>query len=263
MKRKADGGSEQSSKRSISTSQETGTWFKTNFRTAFESQNSSKVSDIQEEVDVIFQSRKTEARVAGDIDLACCVTEETTVKDLFPATLKRIEAVIPKDSLLLFELTSMGGNMANTVIDEKSNKTKVESKIRFYEELLKHFRKKLFKKLNIGLKLKERKIFVFFVYNGSEFSPVDFIFQNPIENVNTFSVHCPMQFCFNWVNDIIRKEALEEGVKKGLEEGVKEGVKKGLEEGVKKVAKTMRDLGFNISDIMTSSGLSGEEIQCL
>lgn len=64
-----------------------------------------------------------------------------------------------------------------------------------------------------------------------------------------------------------RKEGLKQGREKGLKEGLKEGREKGLNEGRneerKNIARNMKSLGLTVEQIAQATGLSAEEIDRL
>ena len=213
MKRKAEAStSSNNSNKSMSTTQQTGALFQNHFKKGFDLQNSSeKISDLREEINIKFATKDNTTRAYGDIDLFCHALEDIKAYMLFPATLRRSNVIIPKGSLLFFELTSMDGDIAQNKIDNKTKYTKVETKTKFYQTLFKNFPKKL--ENFLGVNVKKNTNFVFFVYNGADFCDVKFEITE-CKNVTTIPVHCPMQTCFDWVND----ESLKLGLKLGREE---------------------------------------------
>ena len=60
-----------------------------------------------------------------------------------------------------------------------------------------------------------------------------------------------------------REKGIQEGREKGLKEGREKGLKEGRAEGIHLVAKTMKQSGFSISDIVKATNLTKEEIMAL
>ena len=83
---------------------------------------------------------------------------------------------------------------------------------------------------------------------------------------------------FEWdtyAEELYTKTRIEEGIKKGIEQGLQQGLQQGIEQGIeqgiqkgalqkaREMAKNMLKKGLSISDIMSISGLSEEEIRSL
>jgi predicted transposase/invertase (TIGR01784 family) len=83
---------------------------------------------------------------------------------------------------------------------------------------------------------------------------------------------------FEWdtyAEELYTKTRIEEGIKKGIEQGLQQGIEKGIQQGIeqgieqgalqkaREMAKNMLKKGLSISDIMSISGLSEEEIRSL
>ena len=64
-----------------------------------------------------------------------------------------------------------------------------------------------------------------------------------------------------------RKEGLKQGREKGLKEGLKEGREKGLKEGRneerRNIARNMKSLGLTVEQIAQATGLSASEIELI
>ena len=67
--------------------------------------------------------------------------------------------------------------------------------------------------------------------------------------------------------DVLRRQAIKQGLEEGMTKGLEEGRKEGREEGQKEekieIAKNLKEMNFSIEDIQKATGLSKEEIEKL
>lgn len=192
----AKGSKRSGSSKSESTTNETGLLYTTHFSDGFIAQNSAVMDSsswLYQEVDLIDSSRK----LLGDFDFVCRITENVTLKKLFPSAVRCSERDIPSGTSILFEVTSMGGHLAMTKEDGKTKKTKVAHKLSFYETVFTRCRSLVPSALpDVDL----AQSIVIFVYNGADYVDVSRNFTS--SSFATGVVHLPMAFAVQWKNSI-------------------------------------------------------------
>jgi len=198
------------SQSSTSTTQQTGLIYTSGFSKGFIAKN-RKIMENGSWFAIDFKvygqvkkDNKIQRNEIGDIDFICRIIEAVNVRDLFPATSRSKDEVIPKDSLLLFELTSMSGEHAMSIIDKKTNMTKIDHKLRMYNTLFETNNKNLLK--SSGVDVSEfSKCFVLFVYNGMDYVDIQNRFVS--DKFNAIVVHLPQVECINWSVSVDVEEA--------------------------------------------------------
>ena len=193
--------------KSLSTTAQTGELYTNGFSSGFIQQNKAKIVNGQWIGTNIIITKKTKKKnreggiieeTLGDVDFLCRTSTDIPLKELFPAgsrcDISKISN-IPAGTDVYIEVTSMAGKLAAEKQDDKG-KTKVETKVRFYE--------KLFTESNLnhdaGMDLSYANKIVLFVYNGVDFHDLKDRFTS-----NKFSsavIHLPLNHCIEWGKDV-------------------------------------------------------------
>ena len=200
-------GKKKTSCKSLSTTEQTGEYYSNGFSSGFIQQNKTKIlngewtgTNIIVRRDTRKNTRKGKVieEIVGDVDFLCRTSIDVPLKELFPAG-SRCDiskfSNIPAGTDVYIEVTSMSGKHAIEFRDTKG-KTKVETKIHFYE--------KLFTESNLKhdavMDLNCTKKIVLFVYNGADFKNLKDEFTS--EKFSSAVIHLPINYCITWEKDV-------------------------------------------------------------
>jgi len=249
------------SQRSNSTIQQTGQLYSDKFSDGFLSNNKHFMKGgnwLLKNFDVIGLKRnKNERVVIGDIDYGCVLMQDTSSKALFPSISSANDVPIKQNTLLLIEVTSMSGEMALNVVDKKTNKTKVQKKLQFFNNLFRPANIRLFKSSS-GIDDDHEHILVVFIYNGIDPVEMKNIFKS--EKFCSLLVHLPFSSCFEWSSSIVVQNALiakEQAEKKKAEA---EELKAEAEELSKRIICSLKNNNMDVKTIAAITSLTEESI---
>jgi len=193
--------SELSYNSSGSTTQQTGTYYTNGFSEGFLAHNKNTMLNntwIKTDYKVIgYKCNKrnnNNMQEIGDIDFICRITKDTWSRNLFPITSRSNNIEIKANTLVLIEVTSMAGETAIQQIDKKTNMTKVQHKLNFFNNLFMYNTRNLARD---GINISEKdNVLVLFIYNGLD--PVEM--QNAFTSTQFHSlvVHLPFITCQEW-----------------------------------------------------------------
>lgn len=129
-----------------SKTEQTGTFYTAGFSSGFIQQNKAKIVNGKWTGDEILVQRRIKKKTRkgkfieeriGDVDFLCRTNIDTPLPELFPVGSRCDTSkipVVPAATDIYIEVTSMSGEHAMELKDNKG-KTKVQSKIEFYEQL--------------------------------------------------------------------------------------------------------------------------------
>ena len=245
-----------------STTQQTGAYYTSGFSTGFIAKNERIMENgkwLYESYEVIATIKNSNGTkttdVIGDIDFICRITEDVQLSTLFPIVYCA-NTLIPANSLLLIEVTSMSGDLAKTQKDRKTQLTKLETKLKFYNLLFTLNNKNKFKKetdIDIGA-----GAYVLFVYNGADFLDISESFQSL--SFESLVVYLPLETCMTWSKSVEVEKAKVEAEKANVEA---EKAKRDRDNIAEDIARRLKKSKVSTEIISLSTGLTEEYIESL
>ena len=238
-----------------STTQQTGAYYTSGFSTGFIAKNERIMENgkwLYESYEVIstiknISGTKTN-EVTGDIDFVGRVTEDVQLSTLFP-TVYCTNTLIPANSLLLIEVTSMSGDLAKNQIDRKTQLTKLETKLKFYNLLFTLNNKNKFKR-DTGIDI-NAGVYVLFVYNGADFLDISESFKS--SSFKSLVVYLPLETCMTWSKSVELEKANVEAEK----------AKRDRDIIAEDIARKLKKSKVSTEIISSSTGLTKEYIESL
>ena len=193
-----------------STTQRTGELYSNKFSDGFLFCNKNIMEDnrwLLRNFDVVgFQRNIKKKRTIGEIDFGFKNIQDINSKALFPSISSTDDVIIKKGTLVMIEVTSMSGDMALNIVDKKTNKTKVQHKLSFFNNLFRKANMNLLKNDGFDISNKD-SVLVVFVYNGVDPVEMRDIFKS--EKFNSLLVHLPFNCCLEWSSSLELSKAWE------------------------------------------------------
>ena len=246
-----------------STTQQTGAYYTSGFSTGFIAKNERIMENgkwLYESYEVIATIKNSNGTkttdVIGDIDFICRITEDVQLSTLFPIVYCA-NTLIPANSLLLIEVTSMSGDLAKTQKDRKTQLTKLETKLKFYNLLFTLNNKNKFNKKETDIDI-GAGAYVLFVYNGADFLDISESFQSL--SFESLVVYLPLETCMTWSKSVEVEKAKVEAEKANVEA---EKAKRDRDNIAEDIARRLKKSKVSTEIISLSTGLTEEYIESL